>query len=326
MLILISLLLACFEYPRHNTAERSIPDEAAVHKRDRGAEQENMGLIEESKRCPLCGGASRPEGLNGKVPLVKCRECGFVYAGVPDSEIAAANQCGEETTDRYQRMQSAFDVAWFSRLVRRFPGKTVLDIGCGNGLLLRQYQVAGWTVAGVDPAPWARTTDYPVFASMAQASRHFYDVVTCTSMLEHIPDPVAMTRLALEAARPGGIVYMSVPNYGSWAARRRPERMREQELPWHCNFFTARDLRRVCELAGAKSYRVRSYGLPMMWDLWREYRLRTRPSRPTQTSPARQEPARSSSPNWKHRVVVKAYYWSGLWRGDKLEACITKSP
>jgi len=149
--------------------------------------------------------------------------------------------------------------------------------------------------------------------------------VTCTSMLEHIPDPVGMIKLALRAARPGGIVYASVPNYDSWAARRRPERMREQELPWHCNFFTARDLRRVCELAGGKTCRVRSYGLPLAWDLWRKYRLRTRPSRPAATPSAHEGPVQSPSPTWKHRLIVKAYYWSGRFRGDKLEVCMTKA-
>ncbi|MEN6335724.1 MAG: hypothetical protein ABFE01_15845, partial [Phycisphaerales bacterium] len=95
------------------------------------------------KRCPLCSGGSDPAGINGKVRLVKCRNCGFVYAGASDAEIAAANRCGEEEKDIYRRIQSAFDRAWFDWLVGRFPGKTVLDIGCGNGLLLSRYQAAG---------------------------------------------------------------------------------------------------------------------------------------------------------------------------------------
>ncbi len=275
------------------------------------------------KRCPLCSGPSAPEGINGRVPLVKCHSCGFVYAGLPDSEIAAANQCGEETKDLYRRMQSAFDVAWFDWLVGRFPGKAVLDIGCGNGLLLRRYQAAGWNVAGVDPAPWAQTSDYPLFADIAQVPQDSYDVVMCTSVLEHIPDPVGMIDAALAVTRPGGVVYLSVPNYASWAARRRPERMREQELPYHCNFFTARDLRHVCACVGVRSFRVRSYGLPLAWDFWRKHRLRVKAPQKADTSSARTDHA-ASIPRWKHRLTVKAYYWAGWWRGDKLELRITK--
>ncbi len=284
-----------------------------------------MVLTEELKRCPLCGGASRHEGWNGKVPLVKCQDCGFVFAGLADSAIAQANQYGAETTDLYRRMQSAFDAAWFDRLVSRFPGKTVLDIGCGNGLLLRRYQAAGWTVAGVDPAPWAQTKDYPVFAEVTQAPPNFYDVVTCTAMLEHFPDPVAMAKLALGAARPGGTVYMNVPNYDSWAARRRPERMLSQEIPHHCNFFTPRDLRRISTLAGAAACHVRSYGLPKAWDFWREHRLRTVAPRTAPTPPSGETPTCSCAPGWKHRFISKAYYWAGWWRGDKLEVWMTKA-
>lgn len=282
-----------------------------------------MVASDDLKRCPLCSGSSDHEGLNGKVPLVKCSSCGFVYAGSLDSEITAANRCGEETKDLYRRMQSAFDLAWFDWLVGRFPGKTVLDIGCGNGLLLRRYQAAGWNVAGVDPAPWAQTADYPLFADASEAPRDFYDVVMCTSVLEHIPDPARMVRIALATACPGGVVYMSVPNYASWVARCRPERMRKQDLPHHCNFFTPKDLRRICLLVGVQSFRIRSYGLPLAWDFWRKRRLRVKSPVEGNASSVHKEHA-SSSPNWKHRLIVKAYDRAGLWRGDKLELCITR--
>jgi len=274
--------------------------------------------MNEVKRCTLCGGVGDSAGMNGDVPLAKCRECGFAYAAVPDSEIAATNQCGEETKDRSRRLQSGFDLAWFDWLVGRFPGTNVLDIGCGNGLLLRRYQQAGWKVAGVDPAPWAQTDDYPVFAEMAQAPRGFYDVVMCTSVLEHVPHPVEMLKQAVAATRPGGVVYMSVPSFDSWAARRQAERMRPQTAPFHCNFFTVGDLRHLCEWAGAHLYRVRSYGMPLAWDFWRQHRMKVTAS----TAPVPTVQQNASSPTWKHRLVVKAYYWAGLWRGDKLELCV----
>lgn len=270
------------------------------------------------KRCTLCGGEGDSAGMNGDVPLATCRACGFAYAAVSDSEIEVTNRCGEEAIDRYRRLQSGFDLAWFDWLVGRFPGQNVLDIGCGNGVLLRRYQRTGSNVAGVDPAPWAQTDDYRVFTDMDQAPSDFYDVVMCTSVLEHIPDPTDMLRQALAKARPGGVVYMSVPNFDSWAARRRAERMRPQEAPFHCNFFTARDLRYLCERAGARSSGVRSYGMPLAWDFWRKHRMKvTAPAATTPTTP-KVEPD-SASPTWKHRFVVRAYYWAGLSRGDKLE-------
>lgn len=63
--------------------------------------------------------------------------------------------------------------------------------------------------------------------------------------------------------------------------------------------------------------------MPLAWDLWRKHRLRAKPTQKLDTSPVRTEQV-LSSPRWKHRWVVKAYYWAGLWRGDKLELCIRK--
>ena len=273
--------------------------------------------MDKVKPCPLCGGEGKPAGMSGEVPLAKCCGCGYAYADVPDSEIVAANQHGKEAEDRCVRLQGAFDRAWFDWLVRRFHGTNVLDIGCGNGLLLRRYQQAGWNVAGVDPAPWAQTEDYRVFRTMDEAPRDFYDVVMCTSVLEHIPDPTTTLKQALAATCPGGLVYMTVPNFDSWVACGKAERMRPLKAPCHCNFFTARDLANLCRKAGASSYRVRSYGMPLAWDVWRKHRLKRAPS----SGPKR----KSQTPvTWKHHLVVRAYYWAGFWRGDKLELCVEK--
>jgi len=146
-------------------------------------------------------------------------------------------------------------------------------------------------------------------------------VVMCTSVLEHVPNPAEMLKQALAVARPGGVVYMSVPSFNSWAARRQAERMRPQSAPYHCNFFTARDLRHLCEGVGVRSYQVRSYGMPLAWDFWRKHRLKATASA-APVAPAPTVERNSSSPAWKHHLVVRAYYWAGLWRGDKLELCV----
>lgn len=157
-----------------------------------------------------------------------------------------------------------------------------------------------------------------MFSAMNEAPRDFYDVVMCTSVLEHIPHPIETLKEALLVTRPGGIVYMTVPNFDSWVARSQAERMRPLKAPCHCNFFAPRDLAHLCRKAGATSYRVRSYGMPMAWDFWRKHRLK-----PTTAAPT---PKRKSPPTvtWKHRFVVKVYYWAGRWRGDKLELRVKK--
>ena len=43
-------------------------------------------------------------------------------------------------------------------MVEEFGARSVIDLGCGTGLLARQLAARGVTVAGVDPRPVRSTT------------------------------------------------------------------------------------------------------------------------------------------------------------------------
>jgi 2-polyprenyl-6-hydroxyphenyl methylase/3-demethylubiquinone-9 3-methyltransferase len=105
-------------------------------------------------------------------------------------------------------------------------GRTVLDVGCGGGLLAEAMAVAGATVTALDLASellevarlHAMETgvhvDYRLETAEAhaQANAGRYDVVTCMEMLEHVPDPAAVVRALATLVRPGGHVFVSTIN------------------------------------------------------------------------------------------------------------------
>ena len=105
-------------------------------------------------------------------------------------------------------------------------GRRVLDVGCGGGLLSESLTRAGAQVTGVDLAPGmievARlhaaesglAIDYRVASAeeLAQASPGHFDVVTCMEMLEHVPDPAAMTATLARLLAPGGALFVSTLN------------------------------------------------------------------------------------------------------------------
>ena len=83
-------------------------------------------------------------------------------------------------------------------------GKTVLDVGCGGGILAESMAPRAASVVGIDlatkPLGVARlhaleagvsNIDYREIAveALAAAEPARYDVVTCMEMLEHVPDP-----------------------------------------------------------------------------------------------------------------------------------------
>jgi len=105
-------------------------------------------------------------------------------------------------------------------------GKTVLDIGCGGGILAESMAAHGASVTGIDlgEAPLAvaklhlresgQKVEYlRVSAEDLAAERpESFDVVTCMEMLEHVPDPSSIISACARLVKPGGQVFFSTIN------------------------------------------------------------------------------------------------------------------
>lgn len=105
-------------------------------------------------------------------------------------------------------------------------GKTVLDVGCGGGILAESMAARGATVTGIDlgdkPLKVAKLhllesgerVDYRLISAedLAQERPQSFDLVTCMEMLEHVPDPAATVRACATLVKPDGWVFFSTIN------------------------------------------------------------------------------------------------------------------
>ena len=105
-------------------------------------------------------------------------------------------------------------------------GKTVLDVGCGGGILAESMAQRGARVTGIDlgdePLKVAQLhllesgnqVEYRNIAAedLARESPRHFDVVTCMELLEHVPQPAGMVAACARLARPGGKVFFSTIN------------------------------------------------------------------------------------------------------------------
>jgi 2-polyprenyl-6-hydroxyphenyl methylase/3-demethylubiquinone-9 3-methyltransferase len=105
-------------------------------------------------------------------------------------------------------------------------GKTVLDIGCGGGILAESMARKGADVTGIDLSEKAlKVADlhslesgvqvrYELISAEDMAAREpgSFDVVTCMEMLEHVPDPAAIVSACAALVKPGGHVFFSTIN------------------------------------------------------------------------------------------------------------------
>jgi SAM-dependent methyltransferase len=112
---------------------------------------------------------------------------------------------------RYDRARPRYPEALFDRLVARSPGRDVLDVGCGTGIVARQLEAAGCRVLGVEPdarmAAFAQQHGLEVETAKVEdwdpAGRAFDAVVVGQAW--HWVDPVAGAAKAAEVLRPGGV-------------------------------------------------------------------------------------------------------------------------
>ncbi|MCG9786613.1 bifunctional 2-polyprenyl-6-hydroxyphenol methylase/3-demethylubiquinol 3-O-methyltransferase UbiG [Vibrio barjaei] len=105
-------------------------------------------------------------------------------------------------------------------------GKTVLDVGCGGGILAESMAKQGAEVTGLDmgkePLEVARLhaleTGTKLTYVQSTVEQHAaenagkYDVVTCMEMLEHVPDPASVIASCSKLVKPGGQVFFSTLN------------------------------------------------------------------------------------------------------------------
>jgi len=105
-------------------------------------------------------------------------------------------------------------------------GKTVVDVGCGGGILSESMAASGANVTGIDLSEKAlkvaklhllesgQQVDYRKITveSLAQEKPQHFDIVTCMEMLEHVPDPMSVIKSCAELVKPGGWVFFSTIN------------------------------------------------------------------------------------------------------------------
>lgn len=104
--------------------------------------------------------------------------------------------------------------------------KSVIDIGCGGGILTESMAQQGAIVTGIDMSQAALnvaklhkiesgvSVEYFLSTAEAFAEEHAgqYDVVTCLEMLEHVPDPASVITACAKLVKPNGQVFFSTLN------------------------------------------------------------------------------------------------------------------
>lgn len=205
-----------------------------THDYERGGTQKDS--YEESEvidvPCPMCGGTERTRLYEEYeiLGIVRCGRCDLIYTS-PRLREPEKIYWGERD-DYYAEAKLIFqgkrrhhrDPNYLEelRLIERFaPKGRLLDVGCNMGMLLRLARDRGWEAVGVEPSP--SLASLAVEELGLQVHQCFlnevpdrldktFDVVTLSDVFEHVSDPLDMLGQARRLLKPGGTLYVKVPN------------------------------------------------------------------------------------------------------------------
>ncbi len=149
---------------------------------------------------------------------------------IDPSEIAKFTELSSYWWDPQGDLKSLHEInplrlAWILQKTT-LKDKTVIDIGCGGGILTESMAKQGAHATGIDMSPgginvaklhqiesnvqieYILTTAETIAAERPQN----YDVVTCMEMLEHVPDPAAIINACAALAKPNADIFISTLN------------------------------------------------------------------------------------------------------------------
>lgn len=194
--------------------------------------------------------------------LYACVHCGTVHQpGLP---------AGAELADLYRDMSDDLYLseeegrrATARRLIdligRHVPAGTLLDVGCGHGLLLDEARRSGYSVSGLELSDSARAYATDVLGldvrgeTIEQLAAEWpegsFQVIVLADVIEHLEDPLGALDACGRLLAPGGALCVITPDPSSAAARLAGERWWGY-IPAHTYLFPRETLRELLESRG----------------------------------------------------------------------------
>lgn len=227
-------------------------------------------VSDQGSQCPLCGNnqpefwLAAPDRFNaGREThrLVRCTRCWLVSLQNPPRPEEMGKHYGPDYDRFIGRAGDNSSNRWRDRreaITKHKSSGAILDLGCSSGAFLETLKGQGWELYGIEMSEGAakQATErsgarvYVGDVLDAPFAPNSFDVITCFDVLEHVYEPRKVLEKARHWLKPGGIVYILVPNIESGEARIFKSYWYGLELPRHLSHFSPRSLRYLAESVG----------------------------------------------------------------------------
>lgn len=145
---------------------------------------------------------------------------------------------------------------------QEFSGLRILEIGCGNGYLLKRLRDAGAEVLGIEPGEHGQnggdTWNVPIIHGCFpnKAVQDQFDLIISFAVLEHVENPQSFLSLIKSNLKPSGKVIIGVPDESPYILHGDVSTLFHE----HWSFFDAQTLSNTVRLAGYEELQIEQSG------------------------------------------------------------------
>lgn len=107
-----------------------------------------------------------------------------------------------------------------SFLERQGRKKKIIDLGCGEGVLVEEYHRKGFDITGLDLNFQSKFVKKGNLLN-PRLPQNYYDIILCLDVIEHLhfhEQKIAINNMA-KMLKPGGKLFITIPNLAHFASR-----------------------------------------------------------------------------------------------------------
>jgi 2-polyprenyl-3-methyl-5-hydroxy-6-metoxy-1,4-benzoquinol methylase len=222
-------------------------------------------------RCPTCSSSEIKELTQYQEDfLVQCKNCTFVFSWKIPSVEELTQHYNKYNRNRYY---SPITIKRYHTLLDQFETyrktNNIVDIGCGGGVFLIEAKKRGWNVYGTEYTPegieFCAQKGIRMHQGLNLANyekpENFFDVITSLEVIEHMPYAKEEVANYYQLLRPGGIVYITTPNFNSISRSLAKDKWNILEYPEHLSYYTKKTLTYLFKSVGFRRVNFATTGI-----------------------------------------------------------------
>jgi 2-polyprenyl-3-methyl-5-hydroxy-6-metoxy-1,4-benzoquinol methylase len=241
--------------------------------------------------CPVCNSSKsrfvlqvKDHSVSGEYfNIFECAVCGlrFTYPVPPVDQIGKYYKSDDyisHSNTRKGLVNNLYHLVRNRTLVSKYhllkihtgqkKGK-LLDIGAGTGAFVRFMNQQGWSSEGIEPDSTARVvaleqnqTELLSAEALESLLPAQYDAITLWHVLEHVHELYPYLHRIRDLLKPGGVVFIAVPNYSSYDGKKYGAYWAAYDVPRHLYHFSPNSILWLLKATGFQWKEM----IPMWYD------------------------------------------------------------